>query len=99
MGDFDKAVASAREAQAANCEIDDATARVIASMYHEGQASVTYSFTSTGAVTDPTDVYWEAFPDYNALSAEEKLLADMFGTYLMVCGARPPVAGWSRLWL
>lgn len=99
MGDFEKAVTSARTAQAANREIDDATARVIASMYHEGQSSITYAFTSTGAVTDPTDVYREAFPNYDALMVEEKLLADMFGTYLMASGARSPVAGWSRLWL
>jgi hypothetical protein len=99
MGDLENAVHAARVAQGHDQEIDDATARVIASLYHEGQASVSYSFVSTGAIVDPTSVYREMFPNYDALAPDEKLLASMFGTYLHNRPDRGPVAGWSRIWL
>jgi hypothetical protein len=99
MGDLDKAVRAAREAQSNGAEISDAAARVIASMYHNGQASASYSFVSTGAISDPTDVYRECITDYAALSADERLLADMLGTYLANRADRSAVPGWSGLWL
>lgn len=69
-------------------------------MYHDGQASASYSFTSTGAISDPTDVYRECFPaPYNSMSPDEQTLANMFGTYLGNRADRGPVEGWSKLWL
>jgi hypothetical protein len=99
MSDFDNAVSSARNAQNSGREIDDATARVIGSMYHEGQSTVSYAFVSTGAIIDVTDLYREMFPNTEAMSADERLLASMFGTYTHTRPDRRGVAGWSTLWL
>lgn len=99
MGDMEKAVAECHDAHGKR-EISDAAARVIASMYHEGQASVSYSFVSTGAIPDDTSRLWrEMFPDYSACSTDERLLADMMGTYLISNAGRGRVDGWANLWL
>lgn len=100
MGDFENVVHNARVAMGNGVEIDDATARVIGSLYHEGQFTVSYAFTSTGMISDPTDVYRECFPGpYNTLSHGEQTLADMFGTYLHNRMHRGAVDGWARLWV
>ena len=99
MSDFDKCVFNAREARFARREIDDATARVISSMYHDGQGSMSYSFTSTGAIVSKTAVYRECFPDHAALDEDEKVIADMFGTYLLNREHVGAVSGWSNLWV
>lgn len=102
MGDFDNAVRAARTAQDAGTEIDDATARTIASMYHSGQASVSYSFVSTGRIPATADDLWrDLWPDHALphLTAEERLLLSMFGTYCLNRSDRGPVEGWSRLWV
>lgn len=81
--------------------IPDACARVIASQWHCGNMSV--SFSSTGAVTaDPEAVWREMFlPEYDgaAMTPEDRLAADSLRTYLEHAGERGPVAGWSGLWL
>lgn len=104
MSDYDNAVTACRAAVYAESEIDDATARVIASMYHSGQASVSYSFASTGFISDPTDVYRDCFPAGHRPYEEsgdmyENLFRDMLGTYLMNRADRSAVPGWNRLWL
>jgi hypothetical protein len=100
MGDFETAVRNAITAMGQGVEIDDATARVIVSLYHAGQASASYSFASTGNISDPTDVYRECFPgDYNSLTWDEQAVANMLGTYLVNRADRGPVAGWSKLWV
>lgn len=101
MSDFDNAVALSRAAEAAGQEIPDAVARVIASLYHEGQASVSYSFASTGAIPETADDLWrEMWPSgYDGLSDDEKVLFGMFGTYALNRADRGPVPGWSRLWI
>lgn len=84
-------------------EISDGCARTIASMYHNGQTSIGYSFVSTGAISDASAL-WNDFTNdghhytYEASSAERKAL-DMLGTYLTSHGSRGPVAGWSNLWI
>lgn len=100
MSDETKITINCRAAQAAGHEIDDATARVIASLYHSGQASLGYSFGSTGAIPEDTSRLWrELFPFYRGLSQDERLWADMLGTYLLHHGERGPVDGWSLLWV
>ncbi|MGP4030245.1 hypothetical protein [Actinomadura sp. 3N407] len=100
MGDMEKVVAECRAKHGVQ-EISDACARVIASLYHEGQRSLSYSLASTGAITDhPEQVWREMFGTlYSGASADEKLVMDMMGTYLTRAGQRRPVCGWSGLWL
>ncbi len=101
MDDLTTVIRHATEAQARDEEISDACARMIAAMWHGGQASDGYAFASSGAISDPDDVYRSLFgvATYAALPAEEKILADMMGTYLIRAGRRGPVSGWSRLWI
>lgn len=99
MGDFEKVLAECEEAHGTVTEINDATARVIASMYHTGQGGLSYPFASTGLIASPTGVYRECFSNYDTLTIEEKLVANMFGTYLLNREHRGTVAGWSDLWL
>ncbi|WP_199431205.1 hypothetical protein [Qaidamihabitans albus] len=81
-------------------EISDAAARTIAALYHGGQASFGYSFASTGAITDPSDIWRDLFAStYLELPRTEQELADRLGTYLIRCGPRPPVPGWAELWI
>ncbi|WP_433474950.1 hypothetical protein ACQPZP_40785 [Spirillospora sp. CA-142024] len=100
MGDMEKVVAECRAKRGVQ-EISDACARVIASLYHDGQWSLAYSFASTGAITDhPEQVWREMFGAlYSGASRDEKLVMDMMGTYLTRAGRRGPVRGWSGLWL
>ena len=98
LTDIDKVLVSCREAYRER-EIDDATARVIGSIWHNGQASQSYLFASTGAILDPTSLYQELFPYYDAMPGEEQLIADMMGTYLTAAGPRANVEGWSKLWV
>lgn len=106
MGDMEKALAECYKAQGEGREITDACARVIASMYHNGQASRGYSFASTGYIGDSaygsSPLWRELFPNYKDLPKDEALLADMLGTYLLarLCrGEMGKVEGWSQLWL
>lgn len=100
MSDYENVVHAVRIAMGENREIDDATARVIASLYHSGQWSDSYSFASTGAIADASDIWHCCFPDYAGLENErEKLIADMLGTYLLNRADKSAVPGWSKLWL
>lgn len=49
----------------------------------------------------PSQVWDDLFGrgHYDTLSADDKLAADMLGTYLVRAGTRGPVAGWSQLWV
>lgn len=107
MGDMEKAVEACRTAQSRGVEISDACARVIASMYHGGQASDSYALASSGYVHDSEtttgDLCRELFGDYWKLSEDEQLLYDMMGTYLLERDRNGRVSeaipGWSELWL
>ena len=81
------------------CEIDDGTARTIAALFHSGQSTAGYAFASSGAISDPTDVYRSLFKDYDRADAFERLAGDALGTYLVQAGVRGPVPGWSEHWV
>lgn len=102
MGDMENVMREVN-AKEGRGEISDACARVIASLYHDGQASQSYSFASTGTIANATALFRELFPDYDSLSEDEKRMASMLGTYIIRAtdanGTRPPVGGWADLWL
>ncbi|URN01221.1 hypothetical protein LUW76_46860 [Actinomadura madurae] len=97
---MEKVVAECR-AKHGGQKISDACARVIASLYHDGQWSLAYSLASTGAITDhPMRVWREMFGTlYSGASDDEKLVMDRMRSYLTRAGRRGPVRGWSCLWL
>jgi acetyl-CoA acetyltransferase len=102
MNDAIAIIRECRAAQDAAEEISDGCARAIAAGYAEGMPSA--SFASTGAITDPDEVWRDLFyfrgqPMYPDMYPDEKIAADMLGTYLTKAGARGPVAGWSRVWV
>jgi len=100
MGDSEMIMRECRAAQAESREISDACARMIASQWHSENATV--SFATTGAITVDPETLWAILflPEYNNdMSADDKLAADMLGTYLLRAGERGPVDGWSRLWI
>lgn len=112
MDDMEKALTECRKALAEGREISDACARVIASMFHCGQGSASYSFASTGRISasedwssivaDRSNLWGQMFPDYTVLAPGERLLGDMMGTYLLTrvkSGVVGAVPGWSDLWL
>lgn len=102
MGDED-AVYAEVAAKIGKEEISDACARVIASWWYSGQASLGYAFVSTGAIPDnPSDLWQELFlKEYQGdeLSPRDRDAANMLGTYLQKAGPRGPVEGWSNLWV
>lgn len=84
-------------------EISDGCARTIASWYHNGQASLGYSFVSSGAIpAEPSDV-WHDLTDngkaYESAERDDRTALDMLGTYLTNAGPRGPVDGWSNRWV
>jgi hypothetical protein len=81
-------------------EISDACARVIASWHAEGMG-VGQAFASSGAISSSTEVWRDLFGHghYDRLSADDKLAADMLGTYLLNRSDNGPVEGWSGLWV
>lgn len=90
-----------REAEAAYGvrEISDGCARTIASLFHGGQASVSYSFVSTGAIPTPFDDLIRDLWPTSPSDPGEKLMLSMLGTYCANRADRGPVEGWSRLWV
>jgi hypothetical protein len=102
MGDFQKAVQHCRDRLCQGQEISDACARVIASLYHEGQWSSSYALASSGAITVEPDQLWrELFGDFK-LEPDELLMAEMLRAYIdrrWRSGQRDPVPGWSMFWL
>jgi hypothetical protein len=84
-------------------EIDDGTARVIASWYHAGGGSLGYQFVSTGAIPTPSDDLWNDLTDngklYQEADSRERLCLNMLGTYLLNRKDRNPVEGWAGLWV
>lgn len=93
-----------RAAQREGREISDACARVVASWWHDGQASAGDSFVSTGAITtpDPSDLWRELGRDADGQPEWMVDALDCLGTYLVRRfndGKAGPVAGWSGLWV
>lgn len=97
------AVMAEVNARIGNEEISDGCARTIASWYHNGQASLGYSFVSTGTIPEsPSDV-WNDLTDngkaYESADRDDRGALDMLGTYLTTSGTRGPVDGWSNRWV
>lgn len=76
--------------------LDDTTARIIASQFHDGQGSGLYSFQSTGAIDharagEEALRTWEESDD---ATDREKL--DFLVQYFLRHNARGPVMGWHE---
>lgn len=82
--------------------INDATARMIASQLHGGQASELYSFTSTGAVSTDLAAEIQREVDDEKHSDETREWADQLLQYFirrLMDDEVEPVEGWNKLWL
>lgn len=107
MDDLTACITEATRCQAAGVEISDGCARTIASMYHEPGKPAGPAFSTSGAISDPSEVWQSLFGKrhdgpggfYRNLPAGEQLIADMLGTYLVAAGRRGPVPGWSSRWV
>lgn len=91
--------AEVHAAQAEGREMSDGAARAIAAGWYDGDDG--HAFVSTGAVTDPHLVWRDLFGNgiYDVLWPEQKLQADMLGTYLTSAGTRGPVDRRPDLWV
>ena len=107
MSDMDKALIACEDAQLGATFIDHSAARVIAAMYHEGQASSTYAFSSTGFISAKEDEWTYLIRRYLAsidddASDEEIMVITNLVQYILkrvqdkLFGSIP---GWSDLWL
>lgn len=81
----------------------DATARVIASQLHGGQASDLYVFASTGYIRDTLmreiEHLAEEFDEYDPSQRRIAHLAAYLAQRISQPRGRQPVKGWSELWL
>jgi hypothetical protein len=78
-------------------EISDGVARTIASWWSGGQASVSYRFVSTGAIS--THLFSDLAGDvYPSLPLFERRCLDWLGTYLLNRDDTGPVEGWEMVW-
>ncbi|MGI5507460.1 hypothetical protein [Lentzea sp. CA-135723] len=77
--------------------ITDAAARRAAINYHNGQASPSYSFVSTGTISDPAELVRDL---HRGLEHQQLSNPDLVALvdYINRTGARGPVTGWSQLW-
>lgn len=73
--------------------IDDRTARYIASQLHEGQASALYALASSGAILD--EVHDELTRDYNQQPEVVQNWINWLGVYCMDRPDAGPVEGWA----
>lgn len=75
------------EAQGARREISDACAREIAELYKSHDDDLVRAFTRIGQMPSvqggATTLWREIFMNYEGLSPNGKIMADMLGTYLM----------------
>ncbi|NDZ93320.1 hypothetical protein G3I13_01915 [Streptomyces sp. SID6673] len=93
---------SLARAEAAEQPIDDATARVIASMIHAGQASAMYTLASSGAIY-PRHLEMEfrveaEFAERNDAQEIARWVTRL-REYVEARDDHAPVEGWSNLWL
>jgi antirestriction protein len=75
-------------------EIDDRTARYIASQLHEGQASALYSLASSGAIAE--EVHAELTRGFEQQSDQVKWWINWLGTYCLHREDKEPVPGWAE---
>jgi hypothetical protein len=73
------------DAKAEEREIDEATARLIASQWHNGQSSLLYAFASTGRLAGTSqDTWMELETEYrNAYRESDREAMNFLGTYLV----------------
>lgn len=76
-------------------DIDDRTARYIASQLHEGQASALYSFASNGNIEEPC-VHDELTQDFDQQPETIKRWINWLGTYCLEREDKGPVEGWAE---
>ena len=77
-------------------EIDDITAREIASLFHDG-STLTLSFASTGYVpADSSDLWRAFFPEFHSLTRQEQRWANWLGTYLVHAPKETKREGWAK---
>lgn len=90
-----------RAAQAAEREISDGCARVIASWWYSGDCDLAYAFVSTGAIVvdDACELWRILASDYRSQPLWMRRALDSLGTYLINRADRGPVSGWSGLWV
>lgn len=100
--DADRIDLSIHFASVLELPISDPAARVISSQIHEGQASPTYSLTSTGAIRE------DLLPELEhtlaeAEAAEDNQLRTWVIALMQYVESRAentePVDGWSSMWL
>ncbi len=75
-------------------EIDDRTARYIASQLHEGQASALYSLASSGAIAE--EVHAELTRDFDQQPDQVRNWINWLGTYCLNREWKGPVTGWVQ---
>jgi hypothetical protein len=81
-------------AKAEDREIDDGTARRIASQFHSGQSSALYSLASSGTI-DQEHVYRELGTEYEQQrDPRVQEWINWLGTYCLRREAKGPVKGW-----
>jgi hypothetical protein len=77
--------------------ISDGRARAIASEYHTGQASLSYSFTSTGTIADVDDLVRDLERGLDGEQRRDPAFLALV-EYIRETGTREAVPGWSGLW-
>lgn len=94
-------MARVQSATASAVAIDHPEARVIASWWHSGQASLGYSFVSTGEITDPEDLAAELWPPstWSVMDEDQRVMAQALEYYLNAHGPRPALPFWSTIWV
>jgi len=95
-GDLARIAQGIAAAELADRNIDDATARLIASQLHGGQSSALYSLASCGAV-DYRDLRIELLADYDRSPDDVRRMIDHLGTYVIEHDGRGSVEGWFRI--
>jgi antirestriction protein len=77
-----------------NRNIDDRTARYIASQLHEGQGSALYALASSGAIEEGR-IHDELTRDFEAQPDDVRNWINWLGTYCMDRADKGPVDGWA----
>lgn len=102
MADADKIDAGIRHAlDSRDGLIDDGTARTIASQWHDPRYADGPVFSTTGAISDPEDVWRALFgglPALHPYTFQDMKHAAFLLHYLLAAGPRSAVPGWSGVW-
>lgn len=78
-------------------ELDDLTARIIASQWHSGQHSLLYSFASTGAIQEGILAEVNTCIQHLSTSPTHKMELEYLFRYFMYWGGRDPQENWHEL--